>query len=191
MLLLVSRAQLTDQQVKSYHAKGYFQKLHQGHKGRALSEKKKEEEKRWQEEYNALDMYIPLLQQPWKLGSCANLLLSRFGDSCIGVGRRLGCVSTTTTLLLILSDLNWLRWLDYLGNTQSAGRRLMHTGRETVGLCHYHYHPLPNPACSSTDLGGWITWIKPSDQSDCVTTTITLFLTLSVLPLTWVAELPG
>ena len=40
MLAFVPRIQLTDQQVKSYHTKGYFEKLHPVHKGMALSEQK-------------------------------------------------------------------------------------------------------------------------------------------------------
>ena len=40
MLAFVPRVQLTDQQVKSYHTKRYFEKLHAVHKGMALSEQK-------------------------------------------------------------------------------------------------------------------------------------------------------
>ena len=39
MLALVSRAQLTDQQVRSYHTKGNFEKLHPVHKEMTLKEK--------------------------------------------------------------------------------------------------------------------------------------------------------
>ena len=37
MLALVSRAHLSDRQVKSYYTKGYFDKFHPVHKGTALS----------------------------------------------------------------------------------------------------------------------------------------------------------
>ena len=43
MLAVVSRAELSasDQQVKSYHTKGYFEKLHPVYKGMALSKQKR------------------------------------------------------------------------------------------------------------------------------------------------------
>ena len=37
MLAFVSRAHLSDRQVKSYYSKGYFDKFHPVHKGTALS----------------------------------------------------------------------------------------------------------------------------------------------------------
>uniref|UniRef100_UPI003AF92A4E hypothetical protein n=1 Tax=Thiolapillus sp. TaxID=2017437 RepID=UPI003AF92A4E len=41
MLAFVSRAHLSDRQVKSYYTKGYFDKFHPVHKGTALSKQQR------------------------------------------------------------------------------------------------------------------------------------------------------
>ena len=67
MLAFILKAQLSNQQVKSYHMKGYFEKFHPVQKGTALSKKELTAGTK------CIRRVVSLTSPTRKLGCCSNL----------------------------------------------------------------------------------------------------------------------